>query len=124
MLIVEQLIEEVVFDVICFQEIKCLDVNFLEKVFCVVGYEYMVINGQQGYYGVVILLKLLLDNIEKWDFCNVGDSCYVVVDVFFNGFSLCVYNFYVFVGGDELDCEKNDKFGYKFDFLGEMQDWL
>jgi exodeoxyribonuclease-3 len=27
-------------------------------------------------------------------------------------------------GGDEPDREKNDKFGHKLDFLGEMQEWL
>ena len=84
----------------------------------------MAINGQKGYHGVATLSKLPRSNVEKRDFCNVGDSRHVAVDVPFNGTALRVHNFYVPAGGDEPDREKSDKFGHKLDFLGEMKDWL
>jgi len=122
--IVEKLIEEIAPDVICLQETKCPDANFPEKAFRAAGFEHMAIHGQKGYHGVATLSKLPLSNIEKRDFCQVGDSRHVAADVPFNGSSLRVHNFYVPAGGDEPDREINQKFGHKLDFLGEMHDWL
>ncbi|WP_298985332.1 exodeoxyribonuclease III [uncultured Roseibium sp.] len=122
--IVEQLIEEVSPDVICLQETKCPDANFPENAFRKAGYEHMAINGQKGYHGVATVSRRPLSNVEKRDFCNVGDSRHVAVDVPFNGSAMRVHNFYVPAGGDEPNRDINPKFGHKLDFMAEMQSWL
>ncbi|WP_370197729.1 exodeoxyribonuclease III [Roseibium sp.] len=122
--IVEQLIEEVAPDVICLQETKCPDANFPENAFRKAGYEHMAIHGQKGYHGVATLSKLPLSNIEKRDFCQVGDSRHVAADVPFNGSSIRLHKFYVPAGGDEPDRTINPKFGHKLDFMAEMLGWL
>lgn len=120
-LIVLKFLEEEVLDVLCLQECKSFVEKILIEGFVVFGYVYMVVCGQKGYNGVVILLKILMVDVGDKDFVNLGYVCYVV-GKFENG--VMVQNFYVFVGGDELNCEKNEKFGQKFDYLIDMCDWF
>ena len=122
--IVEKLIDEVSPDVICLQETKCPDANFPENAIRKAGFEHIAINGQKGYHGVATLSRRPLSNVEKRDFCNVGDSRHVAVDIPFNGSSLRLHNFYVPAGGDEPDRKVNPKFGHKLDFMSEMKSWL
>lgn len=122
--IVEQFLEEHAPDVLCLQETKCPDANFPFNAFRKAGYEHIEVNGQKGYHGVATVSRRPLSNIEKRDFCAVGDSRHLAADVGFNGTSLRVHNFYVPAGGDEPDREINPKFGHKLDFLAEMKDWL
>ena len=49
-------------DVLCLQEIKCLDDNFPRKRFKRLGYEHVALNGQKGYHGVVVLSRLPFDS--------------------------------------------------------------
>jgi exodeoxyribonuclease-3 len=42
-------------DVLCLQETKCPDDKFPIKRFKRLGYEYVALNGQKGYHGVVVL---------------------------------------------------------------------
>lgn len=122
--IVEQFLEEYSPDVLCLQETKCPDANFPENAFRKAGYEHMAINGQKGYHGVATVSRHPIENIEKREFCQKGDSRHVAVDVAFNGAALRVHNFYVPAGGDDPDPETNDKFAHKLDFFQEMKDWL
>lgn len=108
-------------DVLCLQEIKCLEDNFPGKALAAAGYEYQAISGQAGYHGVAIVSKLPLKNIEKRDFCEKGDSRHIAASL---PGGLRVHNFYVPAGGDEPDPKKNDKFAHKLAFLDEMAGWF
>ncbi|MBD8877297.1 exodeoxyribonuclease III [Roseibium polysiphoniae] len=122
--IVEKFLEEVQPDVLCLQETKCPDANFPFAPLRKAGYEHIEINGQKGYHGVATVSRLPLANVEKREFCQMGDSRHVAVDVPFNGGAMRVHNFYVPAGGDEPNREINPKFGHKLDFFAEMKGWL
>ncbi|MTI43286.1 exodeoxyribonuclease-3 [Roseibium hamelinense] len=122
--IVEKLLDEVNPDVLCLQETKCPDANFPENPLKKLGYEHIHVHGQKGYHGVATLSRRALGNVERRDFCGMGDSRHIAVDVPFNGSALRLHNFYVPAGGDEPDRAVNDKFAHKLDFMAEMRDWL
>ncbi len=122
--IVERFLNEVQPDVLCLQETKCPDANFPFGPLRKAGYEHIEINGQKGYHGVATVSRHPLTNIEKREFCAMGDSRHIATDVAFNGGSLRIHNFYVPAGGDEPDRDVNPKFGHKLDFFAEMKDWL
>ena len=122
--IVERFLAEVQPDVLCLQETKCPDANFPAGALRRAGYEHIEINGQKGYHGVATISRLPLTNVEKREFCGMGDSRHVAVDVDFNGGALRLHNFYVPAGGDEPNREVNPKFAHKLDFFAEMKAWL
>jgi len=109
-------------DVLCLQEIKCVNDAFPLKDFHKAGYEHVAIHGQKGYHGVAIASRIPFTNSDKRDFCNMGDARHVSVDLDIPG-GLTIHNFYVPAGGDEPDRKINEKFGHKLDFLQEMTDW-
>ncbi|MTH97829.1 exodeoxyribonuclease III [Roseibium sp. RKSG952] len=122
--IIEKLLEEVQPDVLCLQETKCPDANFPVNPLKKAGYEHIQVHGQKGYHGVATISRRPLGNVERRDFCAMGDSRHIAVDVPFNGSALRLHNFYVPAGGDEPDRTVNDKFAHKLDFMAEMRDWL
>lgn len=107
-------------DVLCLQEIKCLDDNFPAKALREAGYEHQAVSGQAGYHGVAIVSRLPLKNVEKRGFCDKGDCRHIAATLPGN---IRVHNFYVPSGGDEPDRKINDKFAHKLDFLDEMAGW-
>lgn len=108
-------------DVLCLQEIKCLEDNFPAKVLKEAGYIHQAVSGQAGYHGVAIVSRLPLKNIEKREFCSKGDCRHVAASL---PGGIRIHNFYVPAGGDEPDPQINDKFAHKLDFLDEMADWF
>ncbi|WP_425410608.1 exodeoxyribonuclease III [Hyphococcus sp.] len=108
-------------DVLCLQEIKCLEDNFPAKAFCEAGYEHQAISGQAGYHGVAIVSRLALKNVEKRGFCEKGDCRHIAASL---PGGVRIHNFYVPAGGDEPDPTVNDKFAHKLDFLDEMTAWF
>lgn len=70
--IVQEWLKEVLLDVVCFQEIKLVDENFLCQLFEDFGYN-VEIYGQKGFNGVVILFKLLLEDVIWGLFGNDED---------------------------------------------------
>ncbi len=108
-------------DVLCLQEIKCLEDNFPGKALSAAGYEHQAVFGQAGYHGVAIVSKLPLRSIEKRDFCNKGDARHIAATL---PGDLRVHNFYVPAGGDEPNPEVNEKFAHKLSFLDEMANWF
>ncbi|MEO1136130.1 MAG: exodeoxyribonuclease III [Pseudomonadota bacterium] len=108
-------------DVLCLQEIKCLEDNFPAKVLTEAGYAHQAVSGQAGYHGVAIASRLPLKNIEKREFCNKGDCRHVAASL---PGGIRIHNFYVPAGGDEPDPKKNDKFAHKLEFLDEMAGWF
>lgn len=107
-------------DVLCLQEIKCLEDNFPAKALREAGYVHQAVSGQSGYHGVAIVSRLPLKNIEKRSFCDKGDCRHIAATLPGN---IRIHNFYVPSGGDEPDRKVNEKFGHKLDFLDEMAGW-
>lgn len=120
--LVERLLADENPDVLCLQEIKCINDAFPVKAFRKAGYEHIAINGQKGYHGVATISRIPLHKVEMRGFCDKGDSRHVAVDLDVPG-GLTVHNFYVPAGGDEPDPVINPKFAHKLDFLREMTDW-
>lgn len=108
-------------DVLCLQEIKCLEDNFPYKALRQAGYEHIQVSGQAGYHGVAIVSKLPLKKPEIRGFCDKGDCRHVAASL---PGGVRLHNFYVPAGGDEPDPAINDKFAHKLDFLDEMTGWF
>lgn len=107
-------------DVLCLQEIKCLDDNFPTKALMGAGYEHIAVHGQAGYHGVAIASKTPLKKVERRFFCGKEDSRHIAATI--NG--VRIHNFYVPAGGDEPDPKTNEKFAHKLEFLDEMNEWF
>lgn len=108
-------------DVLCLQEIKCLEDNFPFKALRQAGYDHLAVSGQAGYHGVAIASRLPLKKVEIRRFCGKDDCRHVAASL---PGGVRVHNFYVPSGGDEPDRKKNDKFAHKLDFLDEMAAWF
>lgn len=119
--LVTRLLKETSPDVLCLQEIKCLEDNFPAKALRAAGYEHHAISGQAGYHGVAIVSRLPLKNIEARAFCDKGDCRHIAATL---PGGVRVHNFYVPAGGDEPDPSTNDKFAHKLAFLDEMAAWF
>lgn len=117
--LVEQLLAEEKPDVLCLQEIKCINDAFPLKAIKKAGYEHVAVHGQKGYHGVATLSKIPFKKIESRDFCEKGDCRHIATDLDLPG-GLRIHNFYVPAGGDEPDPKINDKFAHKLDFVREM----
>jgi len=111
-------------DVLCLQETKCRDSEFPASDFRALGYTHLAINGQKGYHGVAIASRLPLSDIDKREFCAMGDARHVSAAVPAPSGAITLHNFYVPAGGDEPDVEINPKFAHKLGFLDEMKDWF
>jgi len=109
-------------DVLCLQEIKCLEEQFPEKAFRKIGYEHFAIHGQKGYHGVAIISKRPLTKIERQDFVQMGDARHVSACIETDLGIVRIHNFYVPAGGDEPDVKINEKFDHKLKFLEEMKE--
>jgi exodeoxyribonuclease-3 len=109
-------------DVLCLQEIKCVEDAFPLKDFVKAGYSHVAINGQKGYHGVAVASRIPFLKTDRREFCAKGDARHLSVDLDIPG-GLTIHNFYVPAGGDEPDPVANEKFAHKLDFLREMTDW-
>lgn len=107
-------------DVLCLQETKCRDHEFPSAEIRKMGYEYVEVNGQKGYHGVAIISRLPLFEIDRAEFCQMGDARHISALMRIGDRSIRLHNFYVPAGGDEADPKKNPKFAHKLAFLDEM----
>ena len=98
------------------REIKCVDDQFPRKAFEAAGYPHMAVHGQKSYNGVAIVSRAPLSDVQREDYCDMGDARHISAVVE----GMTVHNFYVPAGGDEPDREINDKFDHKLNFLSEM----
>jgi len=120
--LVEKVLADHAPDVLCLQEIKCVNDAFPLKAIQKAGYEHVAVNGQKGYHGVAILSRIPFKRVEAKGFCDKGDARHLSVDLDVPG-GLTVHNFYVPAGGDEPDPEISEKFAHKLAFMAEMRDW-
>ena len=96
-------------DVLCLQETKCPNDAFPAKAFKALGYRHIEVHGQKGYHGVALISRLPLADVERRDYCNVGDSRHISAIVEAGGRRIRVHNFYVPAGrrrtGPHGQCE-------------------
>ncbi len=115
--LVRQFLAEEAPDVLCLQEIKCVNDQFPVKALKAAGYRHQAVSGQRGYHGVAIVSKLPLKDIEARGFCD-RDDCRHIAATLPGGVRL--HNFYVPAGGDIPDPDENDKFAHKLAFLKDL----
>lgn len=111
-------------DVLCLQEIKCMNDQFPAKEFAAAGYPHHAINGQKSYHGVATISRLPLSNIEDKQFCGIEHARHISCQVQHDNSPIDIHNFYIPAGGDVPDVEVNEKFKHKLDFLAEMKTWF
>jgi exodeoxyribonuclease-3 len=104
-------------DVLCLQEIKCLEDQFPRKAFEAAGMPHIHLAGQKGMHGVAIASKLPIEQLETPPLCMHGHARGAAVKV--AGFEL--HNLYVPAGADIPDPAVNDKFAHKLDFVERMR---
>ena len=112
-------------DVLCLQETKCRAEEFPAKAIRSAGYEHMAVHGQKGYHGAAIVSRLPLEDIQRVDFCEMGDARHVAATVVLPGeisgaTKAKIHSLYVPAGGDEPDPANNPKFDHKLRFVAEM----
>ncbi len=122
--LVLQFLEQHPVDVLCLQEIKCLNEQFPRDGFAAAGYPYTAVHGQKGYHGVAIVSKFPLTDISSRVFCEITDSRHISALVDLGNGPLTVHSFYIPAGGDTPDPEANPKFKHKLDFLAELKAWF
>jgi len=108
-------------DILCLQETKCPNDSFPDSELKKLGYQHIAIHGQKGYHGVALISRLPLRDVQKMDFCEMGDTRHISAIFDIGGRSVRIHNFYVPAGGDEPDRTINPKFAHKMDFLEEMK---
>lgn len=111
-------------DVLCLQEIKCLNEQFPAKPLARAGYPYQAVHGQKGYHGVAIVSRHPLADISSRVFCEIADCRHVSAMLDFGRGPLTVHSIYIPAGGDIPDPELNPKFRHKLDFLKELKAWF
>src|SRR6185503_9836070 len=61
-------------DVLCLQEIKCIEGKFPELELRALGFPHIAVAGQKGYHGVAILSRLPFTLVERRDICGRGHA--------------------------------------------------
>jgi exodeoxyribonuclease-3 len=120
---VERFVGEHAPDVLCLQEIKCVEEAFPHKAFEALGYSHRAIHGQKGYHGVATVSRLPMREISRHDWQDNGEARHVGVQLDGAGQGMVLENVYIPAGGDIPDREVNLKFGQKLDFLERMTRW-
>ena len=121
--LVERLIRYEAPDVLCLQEIKCVEEQFPYEAFRALGYEHFAVHGQKGYHGVATVSRLPVAELARYDWQDNGEARHVGVELGGAGSGMVVENVYVPAGGDVPDRAVNRKFGQKLDFLERMARW-
>lgn len=103
-------------DVLCLQEIKCLEDQFPRQAFIDMGLPYMIIGGQKGWHGVAIASRYPISEAPILDVCREKHARNVAVMV--KGIE--IQNFYIPAGGDIPDRVLNPKFDHKMDFYERL----
>jgi exodeoxyribonuclease-3 len=113
-------------DILCLQEIKCIDGSFPELALRALGFEHVAVSGQKGYHGVAVLSRLPFAAVQRRDICGRGHARHlsVAVDGLAASTPVVLHNIYVPAGGDVPDPTLNPKFRHKLDFLEAMEAWF
>ncbi len=103
-------------DVLCLQEIKCLEDQFPRNAFVEMGLPHLKIAGQKGWHGVAIASRLPIEETRTFDACKLGHARCVSARIG----GVDVQNFYIPAGGDVPDRALNPKFDHKMDFYERL----
>ena len=103
-------------DVICLQEIKCLEAEFPVEALAAAGLTHLRIAGQKGWHGVAIASRLPIEDAPPLDVCREGHARCVGAVVA----GIEIQNFYIPAGGDTPDRAANPKFDHKLDFFERL----
>jgi exodeoxyribonuclease-3 len=120
--IVERFIRTFQPDVLCLQEIKCVDELFPYEPLHALGYPHIQVKGQAGYHGVATLSRFPLTPKGTENFCGTGEARHIAVAL--DGRPLVIHNLYIPAGGDIPDAELNPKFGNKLAYLRTLTEWF
>jgi exodeoxyribonuclease-3 len=118
--IVEKFLAEESPDILCLQETKVCDADFPAGLFRRLGYNHIIICGQQMHHGVAIVSRVPLQEEMRHDWQANGEARHVGVRL---PGGIRLENVYVPAGGDIPDRKQNPKFGQKLDFLDRMTGW-
>src|SRR6185312_8637359 len=121
--LVERLVRAERPDILCLQEIKCVDGLFPEMPLRALGFDHVAIAGQKGYHGVAVLSRIPFSKVERRDICGRGHARHlsVTLDGGASAKPLTLHNVYVPAGGDLPDPALNPKFRHKLQFLDELK---
>lgn len=103
-------------DVLCLQEIKCLEDQFPRKAFEAMGMPHLKIAGQKGWHGVAIASRLPIEPSDTFNACKLGHARCVSARIA----GVDIQNFYIPAGGDTPDRVLNPKFDHKMDFYEQL----
>jgi exodeoxyribonuclease-3 len=120
--IVEQFVKAYKPDMLCLQEIKCVDELFPYDAVRAMGFEHIQVKGQAGYHGVATLSRFPIEPRGTENFCGSGEARHIAVAV--NGQPVIVHNVYIPAGGDIPDPEENPKFGQKLAYIRALTEWF
>jgi exodeoxyribonuclease-3 len=109
-------------DVLCLQEIKCVDEAFPYDAMRAFGYPHIHVKGQAGYHGVATVSRFPLHPRGTENFCGSGEARHIAVSL--DGRPLIIHNVYIPAGGDIADPELNPKFGQKLAYLRTLTEWF
>ena len=108
-------------DVLCLQEIKCVEDAFPRERFEAMGFPHIHIAGQAGYHGVAIVSKIATRPLGAETIGGNPEARHLAVNI---GGRLAIHNVYIPAGGDIPDASLNPKFGQKLAYIGALADWF
>ena len=114
-------------DVLCLQEIKCVDGLFPDLPIRALGFDHVAIAGQKGYHGVAILSRLPFSPRRAPRYLRPRSCATSLGRARWRRLQakpLTLHNVYVPAGGDLPDPALNPKFRHKLDFLEAMEAWF
>jgi exodeoxyribonuclease-3 len=108
-------------DVVCLQEIKCVDEAFPSLEIGDLGYNVEV-HGQKGFNGVALLAKSRIEDVQRGLPGNDGDAqARFVAGLVVDGESAVRVASCYMPNGNPTD---SDKFTYKLDWLARLEGWI
>lgn len=119
--LVEQFLAAYKPDILCLQEIKCLEEFFPLAALQEMGFPHIRVNGQLGYHGVATLSRFPLEPRGTENFCGSGQARHLAVAL--ESGRVVIHNVYIPAGGDIPDPELNPKFKQKLAYLRALAEW-
>ena len=119
--LVERFVKAFKPDVLCLQEIKCVEEAFPYEPLRALGFPHIQVNGQAGYHGVATLSRLPIEARGAEKIGGNPDARHIAIAI---GGRVVIHNVYIPAGGDIPNAEVNPKFGQKLAFLRALADWF
>ena len=113
-----KLLEEEEPDILCLQECKSPSEEMPFEKFKPLGYFHCFCWGQKSYNGVALISKVPLENVHNIDFMESHQARHISATT---KSGLTIHNFYFPAGGDVPDRTANEKFGFKLDYIKEVE---